>query len=135
MTTPAVRRIPLRTFTDERGSLTVVEPGDGRQPFDIHRVFFLHGIPPGQSRGAHAHRRVDQLIIALHGHFDVCIEVDGQREVFRLDRPDEGLLVPPLHWGELHDFAPGAVALVLASEPYDEAEYIRTYDEFKQLSR
>jgi hypothetical protein len=134
MTPPLPRPLKLRTITDSRGSLTAIEPNDGALDFEIRRVFYLHGITPGEARGAHAHRELAQFIVAVHGRLELTLDNGYTRETFILDRPDEGVLVPPMHWGELSGFTEGAVALVLASHPYDESDYIRNYNEFTRLT-
>jgi hypothetical protein len=122
--------IDLPRFQDDRGSLSVVEAG-GRIPFEIRRVFYIYGIPNGASRAGHAQRTGEQLIVAVAGAFDVIRDDGAIRTLHRLDVADRGLYVPPLSWLEIENFTPGAVCLVLASEPYSEASYIRGYDQFK----
>lgn len=134
MTTQSPMRMFLRTFNDERGSLTALEPRDGVLDFEIRRIYYLHGITEGQTRGAHAHRELEQLIIAVHGRFELLLDNGTHQELFILDRPDEGLRIPRLHWRELRSFSEGAVALVLASQAYDESDYIRDYNEFLEVT-
>lgn len=122
--------IELPRFQDERGSLSVVD-GDARIPFEIRRVFYIYDIPPEATRAGHALRTCEQLIIAAAGAFDVVCDDGATRTLRRLDSAQRGLYVPPLTWLEIGNFAPGAVCLVLASEPYSEAAYIRGYDQFK----
>ena len=123
------RLIPLRTVEDPRGSLTFVE-GERDVPFSIERVYHLHGVPQGGRRGGHAHRALAEVLIAVAGAFDVTIDDGaGQRRV-SLDDPRQGLYLPAGIWRELDSFTSGSVCLVLASMPYDAAEYIRDYDDF-----
>lgn len=117
--------VSLKTVTDGRGSLTVIE----RLPFEIKRIYYLHSITPGSVRGGHAHRKLHRLMAAVNGRFAVTI---GGGEV-ELYRPDMGLFIPPMAWIELNDFSDGAICLVLASEEHDEADCIRDYEEFKRL--
>lgn len=113
----------------EEGSLTVVENGSDF-PFDIKRIFYLYDIAGGESRGAHAHRECHQFLIAASGSFEVSLD-DGQykRQVF-LNRPSMGLHLPPGIWASEMNFSSGSICLVLASHEYDEADYIRDYQEF-----
>lgn len=122
--------IELPRFQDDRGSLSVIE-GGGRIPFEIRRVFYIYAIPQGASRAGHAQRTCEQLIVAVAGAFDVLCDDGAARTSRRLDSAARGLYVPPLTWVEIGNFAPGAVCLVLASEPYSDASYIRGYDQFK----
>lgn len=123
------RLVSLPRFGDSRGSLTFVEPGPSL-PFEIRRVYYLYEVPAAQERGAHGHRRLEQMIIAAAGAFDVELDDGRTRRVFRLDSPDTGLYVCPMMWRRLSGFTTGAVCLVLASERYDEADYFRNYDDF-----
>ncbi len=113
----------------ERGNITVVE-NNLTVPFDTKRVYYLYDVPGGESRGGHAHRRLHQLIVAASGSFSVTMDDGRNRRRFFLNRPFHGLLVPPGLWRELDDFSSGSVCLVLASHPFDEADYIRDYDQF-----
>lgn len=122
--------IELPGIHDARGSLSVVEAG-GHVPFEIRRVFYIYAIPLGASRAGHAQRTCEQLIVAVNGAFDVICDDGHSRSVHRMGSADRGFYVPPLNWLELENFTPGAVCLVLASEPYREAAYIRGYDQFK----
>lgn len=115
--------------SSRKGNLTVVENGI-EVPFNIKRSYFLYDVPGGASRGGHAHKNLYQLIIAVSGSFSITLD-DGQtKRIFVLNRPYQALLVNPGIWRTLDDFSSGAVCLVLASEVYDEFDYIRTYDEF-----
>lgn len=125
------RLIDLPRHNDTRGSLSYVERGGGL-PFEIQRVYYLYDVPAGGSRGEHGHRRLEQLFIAMAGAFDVMLDDGRARRTFRLDRPDHALYVCPMMWRELSGFAPGSVCLVLASHPYEEADYIFDYEEFRE---
>ncbi len=115
--------------SDRKGNLTVVQNGD-TIPFDVKRVYYLYDVPGGESRGAHAHRDLEQLIVAVSGSFTVTLDDGKVKRTFMLNRPYQGLYVKPGIWRDLDDFSSGAVCMVLASEKYDVSDYIRDYDEF-----
>ena len=118
-----------RHHSDRKGNLTVVENGE-TLPFDVKRVYYLYDIPGGESRGSHAHRNLEQLIIAASGSFEVTLDDGKCKRTFFLNRPYRGLCVKPGIWRDLGDFSSGAVCLVLASEVYQKEDYIRDYEEF-----
>jgi len=120
--------------SDRKGNLTVVENG-GTLPFDVKRVYYLYDVPGGESRGAHAHKELSQLIIAASGSFTVTLD-DGQcKRSFFLNRPYQGLYVKPGLWRDLEDFSSGAVCMVLASDVYLKEDYIRDYNEFLSFKK
>ena len=121
--------LDLRKITDPRGNLTVIE-GKGDIPFDIKRVYYLYDVPGGESRGAHAHKELYQLLIAANGSFSVTLDDGTDKVTHNLKRPYYGLLIVPGIWRDLDDFSSGSVCLCLASEHYEEKDYIRDYDEF-----
>ena len=104
-------------------------------PFEIARIFYIYDIPGGESRGAHAHQRCHQFIIAASGSFDVLMDDGVNKKTVTLNRPYFGLHIPPLIWANELNFSSGAVCLVLASIKYEGEEYIRDYDEFLRLAR
>ena len=115
--------------SNRKGNLSVVQNGDAI-PFDVKRVYYLYDIPGGEGRGAHAHRALEQLIIAASGSFRVTLDDGKCKRSFFLNRPYQGLYIKPGMWRDLEDFSSGAVCLVLASEEYNKEDYIRNYDEF-----
>lgn len=128
------RIIDLRKIHDPRGNLTPIEGGVDI-PFDIKRVYYLYDVPGGESRGAHAHKELYQLIVAASGSFAVTLDDGTEKKTFNLNRSYYGLLVPPGLWRDLDDFSSGAVLLCLASAHYDAADYIRNYDEFLEYKQ
>jgi hypothetical protein len=121
--------IDLPRITDPRGNLTVAESQD-RVPFPIRRAYWVYDVPAGESRGGHAHKRLKQLVIALSGSFHVTLDDGHERKTVLLNHPWQGLLIDTNTWRTLDDFSSGAVCLVLASEHYEEDDYIYDYDEF-----
>ena len=115
--------------SNRKGNLTVVQNGE-TLPFDVKRVYYLYDVPGGEERGSHAHRDLSQLIIAASGSFTVTLDDGKCKRSFFLNRPYQGLYVKPGMWRDLVDFSSGAVCMVLASEFYDEEDYIYDYDEF-----
>lgn len=115
--------------SDRKGNISVVQNGY-TVPFNVKRVYYLYDVPGGESRGAHAHKELYQLIIAASGSFNVTLDDGNIRRTFTLNRPYQGLLVVPGIWRTLDDFSSGSVCMVLASEIYDKNDYIRDYDEF-----
>lgn len=118
--------------SDRKGNLSVVENGV-TLPFDVKRVYYLYDVPGGESRGAHAHKELSQLIVAASGSFNVVLDDGKCKRTFFLNRPNQGLYVKPGMWRDLCDFSSGAVCMVLASHPYDESDYIRDYNEFTKF--
>lgn len=123
-----------RHHSNRRGNLTVVENGL-TLPFDVKRVYYLYDIPGGESRGAHAHKHLSQLIIAASGSFRVTLDDGNVKRSFFLNRPYQGLYVKPGIWRDLDDFSSGAVCMVLASDVYDKEDYIRDYNEFIEFRK
>ncbi len=121
--------LELPKITDPRGSLSFAEAGR-HLPFEIRRVFYLFDVPTGESRAGHALRICQQFIMAISGSFEVTVDDGRSKKRFLLDRADCGLYVPPRIWREIAAFSPGSVCLVLASEFYDEKDYLDDYAEF-----
>lgn len=115
--------------SDRKGNLSVVQ--NSREiPFQIRRSYYLYDVPGGEARGSHAHKQLEQLIIAASGSFMVTLDDSKKKRTFFLNRPYQGLYVCPGIWRDLGDFSSGSVCLVLASEGYDEADYLRDYEDF-----
>lgn len=121
--------IEITKIEDRRGNLSVVEEFKDI-PFKIARAYWVYDVPGGESRGGHAHKRLKQFVIALSGSFTVTLDDGTEKRAFHLNHPYQGLLIETGVWRTLDDFSSGAVCLVLASEPYDEEDYIRDYDDF-----
>lgn len=118
--------------SNRRGNLTVVENGQ-TLPFDVKRVYYLYDVPGGESRGAHAHRDLEQFIVAASGSFKVTLDDGNCKRSFFLNRPYQGLYVKPGMWRDLDDFSSGAVCMVLASDVYKKEDYIRDYEDFLEF--
>jgi hypothetical protein len=123
------RLIDLPRITDPRGNLTVAE-GMDMVPFDIKRAYWVYDVPGGESRGGHAHKHLSQVLIAVSGSFSVTLDNGREHTTFLLNHPWQGLLIEPNTWRTLDDFSSGAVCLVLASDHYEETDYIYDYNEF-----
>ena len=121
--------IDLPRIYDPRGNLTVVEQLK-EVPFDIKRVYRTYDVPGGESRGGHAHKKCQSFIIAVSGSFTVRLDDGHKHETYHLNHPYQGLLINTGVWRTLEDFSSGAVCLALASELFDENDYIREYDDF-----
>jgi dTDP-4-dehydrorhamnose 3,5-epimerase-like enzyme len=123
------RTIELPKVHDPRGNLTFVE-GTRQIPFDIRRVYYLYDVPGGSERGGHAHLALHQFVIAMSGSFDIVLDDGFDKQRIHLNRSYKGLYIPPMTWRELDNFSSGSVCMVLASEYYEESDYLRDYSEF-----
>jgi dTDP-4-dehydrorhamnose 3,5-epimerase-like enzyme len=124
-----VQLIEIPKICDSRGNLSVIE-GD-TIPFVSKRVYYLYDVPSGGERGGHAHKEQLELLIAVSGSFDVVLKDGSFERIITLNKPNVGLLIPMGIWRELENFSSGSVCLVLASDEFDEADYIRDYQFFK----
>lgn len=122
--------VTLPRVNDARGNLTFIEGGN-HIAFDIRRVYYLYDVPGGAERGGHAHKQLEQLFIAMSGSFDVVLDDGNVRQRFHLNRSYVGLYVPEMVWREIDNFSSGSVCMVLASLPFDEADYYRDYAQFR----
>ena len=116
-------------FEDGRGALNVLEIARDL-PFGCQRMFYTYTVPEGSVRGEHAHKRCEQFLISIRGKVSVSVDDGTTRDEFMLDTPSKGLWLPAGRWGEQFGHSPDSILLVLASLPYDNADYIRSYDEF-----
>ena len=126
--------IDIPKFCDDRGCLSFVE-SNNHVAFSIKRVYYLYNIPDKEKRGAHAHKNLHQLIIAISGQFIIQIDDGFKQKDYKLDKPNIGMYICPRIWRNLSNFSNDAVCLVLASEAYCESDYIRDYDEFMCLNK
>jgi len=127
--------IEMDKHHNDVGNITVIE-NNKDIPFEVQRTYYLYDVPGGEERGGHAHKELRQLLIAASGSFDVVLNDGNIKRTVTLNRPYHGLLIVPGIWRELNNFSSGSVCLVLASKKYDEADYIRDYEEYlkyKQL--
>lgn len=123
------RVIDLPKISDPRGNLTFIE-NSHHIPFDIQRVYYLYDVPGGSDRGSHAHKNLHQFIVAMSGSFDIELDDGRNKKRFHLNRSHYGLYVCPMMWRQLDNFSSGAVCMVLASDMYNENDYLREYDAF-----
>lgn len=121
--------IELPKITDPRGNLTVAE-ANKNVPFDIKRTYWVYDVPGGECRGGHAHKQCLEFIVAVSGSFHVTLDNGKEKQTYLLNHPWQGLLVDTGVWRTLDDFSSGAVCMVLASEKFEEEDYIREYDDY-----
>jgi len=126
--------LQLPKIHNRAGNITALE-NNIHVPFDVKRVYYLYDVPAGEERGGHAHRELQQIVIAASGAFDVLLDDGVNKKIVHLDRPFMGLHIIPGIWRELLNFSSGAVCLVLASHIYDEKDYIRVYQDFLKYKR
>lgn len=121
--------IEIDQIGDRRGHISVVE-NHSQVPFEVKRVYYLYDVPSGEERGGHAHKELQQLIVAVSGSFDIVVNDGNTKKTFSLNRPNKGLYFPAGLWREINNFSSGAICLVLASQVYQVGDYLRDYDEF-----
>lgn len=124
-------RIDLPKIHDPRGNLTFIE-GERHIPFDIKRVYYLYDVPGGESRAGHAHKALQQVLIAVAGSFDILLDDGKEKKRYHMNRSYYGLYIYPLTWRVIDNFSSGAVCLSIVSDFYDESDYFREYNEFLQ---
>jgi hypothetical protein len=128
------RIVQLPQIKDPRGNLTFIE-GEEHAPFEINRIYYIYDVPGGSNRGGHAHKRLQQMLIAMAGSFDVLLDDGRDKLRFHLNRSYFGLYIPPMLWRELDNFSSGSVCLALASAHYDESDYYRDYETYLRSVR
>ena len=124
-----IKLIEFPTLGDERGSLIVVE-GNKNIPFEVKRVYYIFGTKSGVSRGFHAHKELEQIAVCVSGQCRMIMDDGKNKEEVWLDRPNKAIQIGKMVWHEMHDFSSDCVLLVLASDHYDESDYIRVYENF-----
>jgi hypothetical protein len=125
------RRLSLPLLGDRLGHITTVTSLN-EVPFEVKRIFYLYDIPAGEARGAHAHFNCHQLLVAVSGSFDILLDDGHKTEIVTLNRPSFGLHIVPGIWAAEYNFSSGAICLVITSDLFNEHDYIRNYDEFKE---
>lgn len=125
-----VKFIKLPKILDERGNLSFIE-GNNHIPFKIERTYMIYDVPGGEIRGGHAYIKLNEFIVALSGSFDVVLDDGKEKKTYSLNRSYYGLYLPNMIWRSLENFSTNALCMILASEKYDELDYIRDYDDFK----
>ena len=121
--------IEINQIGDRRGHITVVENNE-QVPFQVKRIYYLYDVPSGEERGGHAHKELQQLIVAASGSFDVIVDDGINKKTFSLNQPTKGLYFPAGLWREINNFSSGSICLVLASQVYQKEDYIRIYKDF-----
>ncbi len=129
----SARILDLPKISDPRGNLTFIE-ANKHVPFEIRRVYYLYDVPGGETRGGHAHKILEQVIIAASGSFDVVLDDGTHRKRFFLNRSYYGLYIPAMVWREIENFSSGSVCLVMTSAVYDASDYYRDYEEFRKVA-
>ncbi|MGQ2982721.1 sugar 3,4-ketoisomerase [Flavobacterium sp.] len=123
-----IQIIDIPKIKNANGNIGVIE--NDVVPFDIKRVYYLYDVPSSAKRGGHAHKKLQQLLVALSGSFDVVLKDGTGKQIITLNKPDKALLITSNIWRELENFSSGAVCMVIASEVYEEEDYIRDYESF-----
>lgn len=134
MTINDCRIIEFPRFLDERGNLSFVQNND-QVPFVIQRTYWIYDVPGGESRGGHAYRLNEELVIALSGSFEVVVDDGREQKTFMLNRSYYGLYIPNGLWREMKNFSTNSLALEFASTPYDESDYVYDYNDFLRMKR
>lgn len=129
MTIDNVKLIELPKILDRRGNLTFIE-GNNHVPFEIKRTYWIYDVPGGETRGGHAFKEQKELIVALSGSFDVVLDDGHEKRTYQLNRSYYGLYVPEGIWRHMENFSTNSLSMILASNDFNEFDYIRDYDEF-----
>ncbi len=125
-----IREFEFPKVSEPRGNLSFIEEGC-HIPFSLKRVFYIYDIPGGVTRGAHAHKRGNEIVVAVAGAFNLHLSDGKEERIIRLDRSNKGVLVPPGVWLSMHNFTTGTILLALCDNAYEEEDYIRDFDEYK----
>lgn len=128
-----VELLNLPKIQDPRGNLTFIE-GENNIPFEIKRTYWIYDVPGGEVRGSHAYKGLREVIIALSGSFDVVLNDGKEEKRWQLNRSYFGLYVPNMLWRTIENFSTNALCLILASDVYDESDYVRNYEDFRRLA-
>jgi dTDP-4-dehydrorhamnose 3,5-epimerase-like enzyme len=129
-----IQLIELPKILDDRGNLSFFE-SKNQIPFEIQRVYWIYDVPGGETRGGHAYKSLQEVIVALSGSFDVVLHDGVEEKKYTLNRSYYGLYIPKMIWRHIENFSTNALALIAANEPYDEVNYIRNFDAFSQMKR
>lgn len=124
--------IQLPKILNDRGNLTFIE-GENHIPFKIERTYWIYDMPGGEKRGGHAYKELNELVVALSGSFDVVLDDGKEKQTFSLNRSYYGLYIPKMMWRQVENFSTNSLALILASGTYDKNDYIRSYEQFKEM--
>ena len=124
-----IKRVQFPTCSNDTGSLSFLE-SERHIPFPIRRIYYIYDVAEGARRGFHAHKELKQVLYCIHGSCKVLLDNGKEKEIIHLSSPAEGIVIDEVLWREMYEFSPGAVLLVLASEYYDEKDYIRNYEDF-----
>lgn len=127
-----IKSVNLQSKSDERGSLVIIEELD-KVPFEIKRVYYLYGMQSDLPRGFHAHKECVQVAVCIQGSCKMHMDNGQEKGIFTLDNPSKGLVIDTFQWHEMHDFSSNCILMVLASQKYDENDYIRDYKEFVKV--
>lgn len=128
------RIIDLKVISDSRGNMIPLE-FPKQLPFDLNRIYYIYGVPSNERRGFHSHNKLEQILIAISGQVSILTKTPFEEKITVLDSPTKGLYIGPMIWREMFDFSKDAILLVLASEKYDESDYIRNYNEYEKKAK
>ncbi len=126
--------IDLPKILDERGNLSFFE-NEKQIPFSIARAYWIYDVPGGETRGGHAYKTLQEVIVALSGSFDVVLNDGKEEQLFSLNRSYTGLYLPKMIWRRLENFSTNSLALIVADQPYDEGDYIRDFNSFSEFKK
>lgn len=126
-----IKKINIKRILDERGSLSFIQ--ESNLPFHIKRIYWMKDIPPNQIRGNHAHYKNRQVIIIVEGSCKICIDDTEKKKELSLNKDKFGVIIEPNYWHSIYEFSKDCIILVLASEEYEESDYIRDYNKFKEI--